>query len=228
MKAATCFNTVPPSTSDGHPDQSTAIQRTAGLGPDTGDRWACLHTVLTAYGAEVLRIDPPGFRKVLALLPEMACVSGAAPDLTQHGDRELFEGLAAQADVLVCGLRPGVMDDLGYDTDRLIEINPAPSWAATGSAPRASAWHQGNVANARCARFWCAPLPYVDDAVPSSSPPLPQPPDSHVMCQHATPWGVVPTGQAVPLCSRPALGTWPPIALFRLGIIARMYRVVRC
>lgn len=81
---------------------------------------------LAAYGAYVLRIDPPGFPEVQALLPE------ATPgkrctflDLADSQDRRRFESLVADAHVIVGGLRPDAMAKLGYGRDALRAINPA-------------------------------------------------------------------------------------------------------
>ncbi|WP_426572016.1 CoA transferase [Aquihabitans sp. McL0605] len=81
---------------------------------------------LAAYGADVLRIDPPGFDEVPALLPESTAGKRCASlDLTDDGDRERFEGLVAQAHVVVGGLRPGAMAGLGYGPDGLRALNPS-------------------------------------------------------------------------------------------------------
>jgi crotonobetainyl-CoA:carnitine CoA-transferase CaiB-like acyl-CoA transferase len=80
---------------------------------------------LAAYGADVLRIDPPGFEEVGALLP--VTTSGkrcASLDLSQTRDRRVFEALLADADVVVSGLRPGALTGLGYDVRGLRSINP--------------------------------------------------------------------------------------------------------
>jgi len=80
---------------------------------------------LAAFGADVLRIDPPKFEEVAALLPETTrgkrC---AALDLREPGDRSTWERLIAQADVLVHGYRPGAMEALGFSAARLRELNP--------------------------------------------------------------------------------------------------------
>lgn len=81
---------------------------------------------LAAYGADVLRVDPPGFAEVPALLPETtAGKRTAALDLTTAGGRAAFEGLAATADVLVTGLRADALARLGYDDGALAALNPA-------------------------------------------------------------------------------------------------------
>jgi CoA-transferase family III len=80
---------------------------------------------LAGYGADVLRIDPPGFAEVPSLLPETTLGKRtAALDLTAPGDRVTFEGLLAGADVLVTGLRADALAGLGYDDKVLIAANP--------------------------------------------------------------------------------------------------------
>src|SRR5690606_9625911 len=81
---------------------------------------------LAGYGADVLRIDPPGFAEVPALLPDTTVGKRCAwLDLTTVDGRQRFEALVASADVLVCGLRPGALDRLGFDTAALRERNPS-------------------------------------------------------------------------------------------------------
>ena len=81
---------------------------------------------LAAYGADVLRIDPPGFAEVPALLPETtAGKRTAALDLTAAAGRAAFESLVATADVLVSGLRADALARLGYDDAALAALNPA-------------------------------------------------------------------------------------------------------
>lgn len=65
--------------------------------------------VLAAYGADVLRIDPPGFAEVGALLPETtAGKRRAALDL--KADPATFARLVTEADVVVCGYRGGALE----------------------------------------------------------------------------------------------------------------------
>jgi len=81
---------------------------------------------LAAYGADVLRVDPPGFAEVPALLPETtAGKRTAALDLRTADGRAAFEGLVATADVLVTGLRANALARLGYDDGALAALNPA-------------------------------------------------------------------------------------------------------
>ncbi|MFE2142643.1 CoA transferase [Streptomyces sp. NPDC059456] len=80
---------------------------------------------LGLLGADVLRIDPArpaesddayadtGFGKRSALL-----------DLADAGDRAVFEGLLAGADVVVTGYRPGALERYGLGADELLERRP--------------------------------------------------------------------------------------------------------
>ncbi|MFF4852597.1 CoA transferase [Streptomyces sp. NPDC001194] len=80
---------------------------------------------LGLLGADVLRIDPPrlpesddayadtGFGKRSALL-----------DLADAGERAVFEGLLAGADVVVTGYRPGALERYGLGADELLERRP--------------------------------------------------------------------------------------------------------
>ncbi|MCW2524163.1 MAG: CoA transferase, family protein [Frankiales bacterium] len=80
---------------------------------------------LAGYGAEVLRIDPPGFQEVAALLPiTTAGKRCAALDLRESGDRGRFEALVRTADVLISGLRGEALDALGYPVAALRALNP--------------------------------------------------------------------------------------------------------
>jgi hypothetical protein len=80
---------------------------------------------LAGYGADVLRIDPPGFEEVPSLLPETTLGKRTtALDLTTPTDRATFEQLVAGADVLVAGLRADALPGLSYDDQTLTELNP--------------------------------------------------------------------------------------------------------
>jgi hypothetical protein len=80
---------------------------------------------LAAMGAEVLRLDPPGFEEIAALLPETTRGKRRAfLDLKSEAGRAAFESLLAAADAFVHGLRPGAMERLGYDAERLQRLNP--------------------------------------------------------------------------------------------------------
>jgi len=81
---------------------------------------------LAAHGATVLRIDPPGFEEVGALLPETTAGKRSARlDLSAASGRHRLLSLVAEADVVVHGLRPGAVERLGVGPDELRAANPA-------------------------------------------------------------------------------------------------------
>lgn len=81
---------------------------------------------LSSYGADVLRLDPPGFAEVPALLPETtAGKRTASVDLVTADGRAAFERLVAGADVVVTGLRADALGRRGYDDAALTALNPA-------------------------------------------------------------------------------------------------------
>lgn len=80
---------------------------------------------LAGYGADVLRIDPPGWNEP-GVIPEVALGKRCARlDLTRPADRAIFEKLLAQADVLVHGYRPDALERLGYGAEFRRQRNPA-------------------------------------------------------------------------------------------------------
>jgi hypothetical protein len=81
---------------------------------------------LAGFGADVLRLDPPGFEEVAALLPEVtAGKRRAALDLKTEAGRARFETLVAGAHVLVHGYRPDALARLGFGRERLTALNPS-------------------------------------------------------------------------------------------------------
>lgn len=115
-------------------DRAQSMARTSADAPLAGMRVLDLTRViagpvatcfLAAYGADVLRIDPPGFPEVAAALPVTTrgkrC---AALDLSQAPGHERFEALVASADILVHGYRPDALTRLGYSEERLRVLNP--------------------------------------------------------------------------------------------------------
>jgi hypothetical protein len=81
---------------------------------------------LACYGADVLRVDPPGFAEVPACLPETTAGKHTAfLGLTTLAGRSTFERLVATADVLVTGLRADALSKLGYDEATLRTLNPS-------------------------------------------------------------------------------------------------------
>lgn len=79
---------------------------------------------LAAYGAEVLRIDPPTWDEP-GVLPEVTPGKRRARlDLTQTQDRKIFTQLLADADVIVHGYRADALDKLGFGETARHSINP--------------------------------------------------------------------------------------------------------
>jgi len=77
---------------------------------------------LAGFGAEVLRIDPPG-RDEPGVVPDVVLGKRCARlDLRQ--DRGTWEGLLRQADVLVHGYRPGALTGLGLGAARRRALCP--------------------------------------------------------------------------------------------------------
>lgn len=119
----------------GVPAGRAAMRDSAGRAPFAGIRVLDLTRViagpvctrfLAAYGADVLRLDPPGFAEVPALLPETTAGKRTAfVDLASASGRQAFERLVATADVLVTGLRADALARHGYDDAALAALNPA-------------------------------------------------------------------------------------------------------
>jgi len=82
--------------------------------------------VLAAFGADVLRLDPPGFEEVAAIVPDTTAGKRCARlDLRTRPGLARFDELVARADVLVCGLRPGALTRLGRPPAELFARNPS-------------------------------------------------------------------------------------------------------
>ena len=79
---------------------------------------------LAAYGAHVLRIDPPDWDEP-AVLPEVTVGKYRARlDLRAKEDRKIFANLLSSADVLVHGYRSDALDRLGFGTSERASLNP--------------------------------------------------------------------------------------------------------
>ena len=79
---------------------------------------------LAGLGADVLRIDPPGWDEP-GVVPEVTLGKRCARlDLTAASGRAQFEALLRDADVLVHGYRADALDHLGLDAKRRREIRP--------------------------------------------------------------------------------------------------------
>jgi alpha-methylacyl-CoA racemase len=94
----------------------------AGLGPAP---YACM--LLAELGADVVRIDRPGAASLI-VDPEKDALNRSRPsvavDLKSPGGRDVLLRLLDDADVLVEGLRPGVLERLGIGPDEVLGRNP--------------------------------------------------------------------------------------------------------
>ena len=79
---------------------------------------------LAGFGADVLRIDPPGWDEP-AVVPDVVLGKRCARlDLRRAEDRALWEDLLRGADVLVHGYRPDALAALALDTARRADLRP--------------------------------------------------------------------------------------------------------
>lgn len=86
-------------------------------------------SLLVALGADVLKVEPPGgdpMRHYSGLFDVInAGKRSVELDLKDEGNRSRALELAAGADVVVEGFRPGVMARLGLDYDAVRRVNPS-------------------------------------------------------------------------------------------------------
>jgi crotonobetainyl-CoA:carnitine CoA-transferase CaiB-like acyl-CoA transferase len=83
---------------------------------------------LAGFGAEVLRIDPPGFEEEIEGESTVNLTLGkrcARLDLKSREGRERFLELLGDADIFVHGYRAGVFDALGIGAQVREQVNPA-------------------------------------------------------------------------------------------------------
>ena len=83
--------------------------------------------ILGDLGADVVRLDRPAFaplRLDLRRDPVQRNKRALSCDLKLESDRTLARRLAAQADVLIEGFRPGVIEKLGLGPEELLAANP--------------------------------------------------------------------------------------------------------
>ena len=79
---------------------------------------------LASLGAEVLRLDPPGWREP-SLDEEMSCGKRRAEvDFKTATGRETLRELLQQADVLVHGYRADALEQLGFDGETRARLSP--------------------------------------------------------------------------------------------------------
>lgn len=98
---------------------------------------------LAAWGADVLRLDPPHLPEARASLLETG--SGkrwAELDVTSGDGRRRLEELLSGADVLVHGYRPGALDRVGLGEEDLAERHPHLVVASLSAWGRRGPWAQ--------------------------------------------------------------------------------------
>ena len=101
------------------PLSGTRIVEFGGIGPGPFGTM-----ILADMGADVLRIDRPGFS---AMAPDNVLLRGRRrleADLKSPVDRDKVLGLCDNADVVIEGFRPGVMERLGLGPEECLERNP--------------------------------------------------------------------------------------------------------
>ena len=79
--------------------------------------------ILGEYGADVIKITSPNLSDVPFFQVDGNMGKHAADlDLKTLEDRKIFDGLLADADVVVDGYRPGALDRLGYGPSHLTDL----------------------------------------------------------------------------------------------------------
>lgn len=101
------------------PLSGLTIIEMAGLGPGP---FAAM--MLADHGAEVIRVERAGMIGV-PNDPLLRSRRSIALDLKREAAREVVRRLAAKADGLIEGYRPGVMERLGLGPEELIKANPS-------------------------------------------------------------------------------------------------------
>ncbi len=80
---------------------------------------------LSAHGADVLHLDPPGFKEVPALLPETTVGKKCGfLNLKLKDGQEVFKELIKATHILVCGLRSDALSLLGFSEEEIYQLNP--------------------------------------------------------------------------------------------------------
>jgi crotonobetainyl-CoA:carnitine CoA-transferase CaiB-like acyl-CoA transferase len=81
---------------------------------------------LAAVGALVVRLDPPGHldMPVGRVGDSLLGKRSSLLDLTTPDGRDTLQLLLNEADVVVCGYRPGALDRFGLDEESLVERHP--------------------------------------------------------------------------------------------------------
>ncbi len=85
-------------------------------------------SILADHGAAVTVVEAPRFREsdVLGYVPVVRRnKKHVSIDLSKESGRQVFLKLAAQADAMIEGFRPGVTTKLGVDYESIKQVNPA-------------------------------------------------------------------------------------------------------
>ncbi|MGW7775722.1 CoA transferase [Pseudomonas machongensis] len=80
--------------------------------------------LLAAFGAEVLRIDPFGWDEPAVVAEVTLGKRCARLDLRATPDREVFERLLGEADILLHGYRADALEHLGFGAQHRRQLNP--------------------------------------------------------------------------------------------------------
>ena len=92
--------------------------------------------LLSDLGAEVIKIEPPGGEETRRMPPVVRGQSvyfavynrgkkSVCLDLRSEGGKRIFADLVAKADIVLENFRPGVMQAMGFDYERLKAIKPS-------------------------------------------------------------------------------------------------------
>ena len=103
--------------------------------------------VFADLGAEVLKVEPPGGDPCRSYLPlqfrtENRNKRSLALDLKQEGAKEVVARLAAQADIVIEGYRPGVAARLGIDYATLSQSNGRLIYCALSGYGQNGPWRE--------------------------------------------------------------------------------------
>lgn len=96
---------------------------------------------LAGYGAQVLRIDPPGWDEP-GVIPEVTLGKRCARlDLRERADHDVFTRLLAEADILVHGYRADALDRLGLSAEACLSIRPGLIDVSLNAYGHGGRWH---------------------------------------------------------------------------------------
>ena len=98
--------------------------------------------MLAGFGAEVLRIDPPGWDEAGVLQEVNLGKRRSTLDLSSPNDLLRFEELLSSADLLVSGLRPGALPSLGLDSETIATLNPGLIWISLSAYGPSGPWSE--------------------------------------------------------------------------------------